>query len=78
MYIIANFGNDISTGIKKTGKQTLPNNFTKFSSPQNGDVSRHFILKQQGSGTRKQSLIARAGGVLIVQHQVPGTRKQSI
>jgi len=49
MYIIANFGNDISTGIKKTGKQTLPNNFTKFSSPQNGDVSRHFIVKQQGS-----------------------------
>jgi len=42
MYIIANIGNDISTGKKKTGKQTLPNNFTKFSSPQNGDASRHF------------------------------------
>jgi len=28
----------------KPGKQTLPNNFTKFSSPQNGDFGRHFNL----------------------------------
>jgi len=33
--------------IKESGKQTLPNNFTKFSSPQNGDFhSRHFIFQQ--------------------------------
>jgi len=31
---------------KNSGEQTLPNNFTKFSSPQNGDskMSRHFII----------------------------------
>jgi len=37
-----------------------------------------FIVKHKVSGTRKQSLIASAGGVLIAEHKVPGTRKQSL
>jgi len=65
MYIIANIGNDISTGIKKTGKQTLPNNFTKFSSPQNGDASRHFICaKTRFLGTASNLCVSGWGSFL--------------
>ena len=31
--------------IKESGKQTLPNNFTKFSSPQNGDLMIAILIK---------------------------------
>ncbi|HPT69144.1 MAG TPA: hypothetical protein PKW50_03290 [Syntrophomonas sp.] len=35
-------------------------------------------MEHKVPGTRKQSLIASAGGVLIAEHKVPGTRKQSL